>query len=150
MMEDTKLFSAMATTLFLTGLGYLIITKLSVFKDILSIDVKNDLDISRDKYTVYLPDIWIPYQPFDSEESITQQFSPIITAEGDYFVIRFKSIRTTVDGIISEYTPEAIKVPLKADIDLKTLSANIVPVISSTVSPVGWSIKFPKFTVQLT
>jgi len=149
MAEDTKLFSSIAATLFLTGIGYLIITKTPVFADILMNKKKESFLPIENQYAVYVPDIWIPYQPLSSEESIIQQFKPTIVIEDDYYVIRFSSVKTNVDGIISEYTPSPVKIPANVNMDIVDIAAKLVPIVSSTASPIGWSIKFPRFNLQL-
>jgi hypothetical protein len=61
--------------------------------------------------------------------------------------VKFNTITANVGGIITSYTPDPIKIKLTNTITLAELAIKLTPSVKSTSTPVGWSIKFPAFTI---
>lgn len=98
---------------------------------------------------VDIPEIWFPYQPGDSKDSIATKITPSISVEGTNWVLNFKPVTTTILGLKTQYTPDPIKVPISSTLTITDLAARLIPVVTATTMPLGWNIKFTPITILM-
>jgi len=133
-------------TLFLTALGYTIIYGIKKYESLRNEPIVIGKNKPNNKIiTIDIPTLWIPYESGDTKDSVTEKYRPKITVKDDNWVLNFKPITSNIHGLRVNYTPDPIKIPIIPSISQVEMAIRLVPKISSTVAPIGWSVKFPKF-----
>lgn len=98
--------------------------------------------------TIAIPEFVIPRSEGESTESIKDKYRPKVTIDGNEWVVTVPAINYEQNGMVLNYIPPPIRVPLVPSMDVVTLALKLAPIVLPVTEPPGWRVQFPVITLE--
>lgn len=98
-------------------------------------------------FTIAIPEFVIPRKAGETPDSVKSAYKPTITRDGLEWVVTVPKVSYDRGGIILDYTPPPVRVPIVPSMNMITLALKLTPTVIPVSEPPGWKVKFPVITL---